>query len=271
MFVDRLLWWAARLFPRAHPTESRPPVLEGVPLGGAAPIGPDWPIDYARRQGTTATRAPDGGLLPGLTALRSIDLRDVPEVVQQFYLHTARFSLALQPRWRWGLRGLGGLWARGWARRWGQLELPTAAAPLTNELWDAGGLGTLWVRRYCELDGTPTSRALYVSRYDVVEGPTEPLVRIAFPVPGGAWVVLFRVTETPGGLVLTERGGRAGGAGFYLVPDRGAARYVAALREEITVVEAPEGARAEHTFRWWGLHFLTLAYELPSSEAGSAK
>jgi hypothetical protein len=186
--------------------------------------------------------------------------------VREFYEHTARFELGVTPRWSAPFRLAARLFVAAYAGRWGQLELPAGPAPLSNEilaLGDHGRDGTLWVRRYEEGD-----RTLYVSRYDVVGVHGEPHVRISFPVPGGAWVVLFRVVQRGGGILLTEDGGPP--AGLYLLPADGPARYVAWLREEIEVVPTDRGAWAEHRFRWWGLRFLTLGYALPEASSATA-
>ncbi len=262
--LDRLLWAAVRILPACSPGW-----LDGVPQGDHLMIGPGWPVRHAEALGIALAAAPDGGLVADLEALRgpNLDPGAIHPNVRAFYEHTARFSLAVSPRWsppfRWG----SALWSQLYPRRWRQLELPDAGAPLTNEilaLGPDGSAGTLWVRRY-----TGTDRALYVSRYDVVTaaGEPDPCVRIAFPVPGGSWVVLFRVVLAGGSLLLTEADGVAGGPGLYFVPNGGPARYFAWFREEIEVRPTDEGALAEHRFRFAGIPFLTLAYALPLSEA----
>ena len=260
--LDRLLWWGARLFPAAPAAAW----LDAVPRG-KGPIGPSWPARHAAERGLALVPAPDGGLVPDLGALSHVG--PVHPRIRAFYEHTARFALSIDVRWRGPLHLAAAVWAAGWGRRWGQLELPAASdVALTNEVFALQdgdrAEGTLWLRCYAGTD-----RALYVSRYDVVaiDGSTEPVVRITFPVPGGAWVVVFRAEAWgEGGLLLTEEGGEPGGAGLYLVPDGGPARYVRALREAIAVSATAAGVDAVHTFDLWGVRILELRYGIPLAE-----
>ncbi len=185
------------------------PVASGP--AGEGRIGPAW----AAAEGGTLRRDPEGGLLPDLSRLAGADR--LHPAVRSFYEHTARTSLSLGARWWAGLSLPGRAWAALYARRWGQLDLPFgrpgADSALTNEIYSASGAdpSQWWVRRY------PDDRALYVSRYDLVDvsGEPDPCIRIAFPIPGGTWVVLFRGVIVDGALVLTEAGGRPGGPGAY--------------------------------------------------------
>lgn len=241
-----------------------------VPAGEGR-IGPGWPAVWAAARGATLRREPEGGLIPDLSRLEGAD--SLHPAVRAFYEHTARFSLALRARWWGGLSLPGRVWAALYARRWGQLELPlgrgASGLALTNEVYRSSGADPCqwWVRRY------PDDRALYVSRYDLVDvcGEPAPCVRIAFPVPGGTWVVLFRAVLDDGALVLTEAGGRAGGPGAYLVPAGGPARYLRALREEIRVSANDAGCLAVHRLWWLGVPFLTLSYALEPSSRSTAK
>ena len=257
--LDRLLWAVVGWLPAAPWAD-----WLAVPVGDDR-IGPGWPARRATALGTTLRADPDGGLLPEVSALPGAD-RIHPRVLD-FYAHTARYALEVEPRWWPGLRIAGRIWARLFARRWGQLELPMAAGePLSNEIFVSGAPDPCrwWVRRYAD------GRTLYVSHYQIVDVDSEPeaCVRIAFPVPGGAWVVLFRVACDGDALVLTEAGGRAGGPGLYLVRADGRAFYVRAFREEIRVAPDGDGSRAVHRFWLFGLPFLSLGYVL--SDRGTA-
>ena len=203
---------------------------------------------------------PEGGLVDDLGKLSHLE--NLSPRVREFYEHTGRFDLSIDVRWRWPLSVSASVWAWLYGRRWGQLELPAASdVELTNEIFALGEDGTLWLRRYA---GTP--RALYISRYDIVriDDEAHPVIRITFPVPGGAWVVVFRAEPLDGGgLLLTESAGRPGGAGLYVVPSEGAPRYVRALREAIAVRETPTGVDASHTFDLFGIRILELRYGIP--------
>ncbi len=250
--LDRLIWAAARLLPAVDPAPWQAPLQ-----GGPTPIdGPD----------------PDAGLLPDLAAL---GVTEADPAVRSFFAHTARFELPVEVAWRGPVpRALAWLWARLFARRWGQLELPTkSGAALTNDVFPDRS-GAWWARRY-----VGTRRALYRARFDVVPvaGERSPRVRVQFPVPGGAWVVLFGARgEGVGGVALVEEG-RADG--LYLVPRSGCPRFVRVVREAIVVVPADDGVRATHTFVVLGATVLTLTYAVrgaadgcsPSPTAGAAR
>ncbi|MEZ4241484.1 MAG: hypothetical protein R3F59_36110 [Myxococcota bacterium] len=254
------MWWLLRALPAVDADWLRVPTSSG-------PVGPDWPAAWTAALGAPLAPDPDGGLIPDLTAL---ERDDVHPAVRTFYEHTARADLTLQVRWTFGLRWFGALWSRLVAGRWGQFDLPTGDdVHLTNEILRSGPPDPCqwWVRRYAG-----TARALYVSRYEVVRIPSEPapVVRITFPVPGGAWVVVFRVHVDGDVFVLTEDGGRPGGPGLYLVPAGGGpARYVRPMREEIRVWPEGTGCQALHRMWFAGLPLLTLRYGLDPERPGS--
>lgn len=251
-WLDRLFWGLARVFPVAE----RGPWLD-VPTEAVGPVGPDWPARYAARRGGEAVRQPDGGLLADLDRL---EVGALDPMVRDFYAHTARFPLDVGVRWSPGF-GLGariGGWL--WFDRWQQLSLPWRTAPMTNQVWRLTGEDpcTMWVRT-----DRASGRTLYVLRYDVVEAPglSGPGIRVSFPVPGGAWVVLLDVEALDGGgLALHERGGVAGGAGLYLVEHQGRARYVRWMREDIAVRPTADGLAAVHRLMLFGWTFLTMTY-----------
>lgn len=260
--LDRLLWTLVGLLPAAPPADwlRVPTDPEGA---GTGTIGADWPARRAAAIGASFRVDPDGGLLPDVSSLTGAER--LHPLVREFYTHTARFSMAVEPRWWPGTSLAGRLWGRWFARRWGQLELPLSAGEaLTNEIWMSGEPDPCrwWVRCY------PDARVLYVSRYALLSIAGEPdVVHITFPVPGGAWIVVFRAVVDGEALVLTEQGGRAGGPGFYLVPAGGAPVYFRPFREEIRVAPTADGCLAVHRFWFLGLPFLTLSYEIPLSEA----
>lgn len=259
LVMDRLAWALSAVLPGV----AAAPWLD-VPTGDG-PIGPEWPARRAAEIGAPYARDAEGGLIPDFS--RVPGAADTHPDVRELYEHTGKFDLSVDPRWTPGF-GIGArVWSALFARRWGQLDLPLRGdTALTNEIWRSGAPDPAqwWVRRY------PDGRTLYVSRYDLVDVPGQPdrCVRITFPVPGGAWVVLFRVAHEGGAFVLTEEGGTPGGPGLYLVRRGGPARYVRAFREEIRVTPAPDGCRATHRMWVFGVPVATLAYRLPVGGPG---
>src|SRR5437879_13379650 len=65
------------------------------PTGPADKIGEHWYEQLARRENLRITASPTAGLLPSLDALRgpSFDPDKVCPEIQDFYQHTARYSL----------------------------------------------------------------------------------------------------------------------------------------------------------------------------------
>ncbi|TVQ94933.1 MAG: hypothetical protein EA397_00320 [Deltaproteobacteria bacterium] len=256
--LDRLHWVFARLLPAVDVD-----ALRDIPMAAEDErIGPSWPARFAASQGEPLRPLPDGGLVDlARLAGPNVDPEALSQAIVDFYHHTARYSLEVDVRWRFPFSLAVGIFGALYGRRWGQLELPFRnGSGLTNELFGVGP-HRLWVRCY---EGT--DRALYVSCYEAASVPSEPdpVVRIAFPIPGGAWAVIFRVVQEGERLVLTERGGRPGGPGLYVVRAGARPRYVRWLREEIEVNPEPGGASARHRLWVFGVLVLTLLYELPS-------
>lgn len=260
--LDRLLWRGIGCLPIVDA-----PFLSDLPVAGPAPIGAGW--CGAVGGGGEPVRLEPGGLLPDLSA-RGPALAALDPQIRAFYEETSRFLVPVWPRWSILVRGWVWAWRWGFARRWGQLELPTRDDPaLSSEIYDTGG-SRIWVRRYLDERAQPTDRVLYVARFDTVVVPLEPepCVRIALPVAGGVWAAIFRVEGSRGRLRLTQSGGRAAGPGLYLVPDGGAPRYLGAFREELELEVSDGGLIAQHQFmllgRWC---FLALRYVISGSEA----
>ncbi|WP_116108907.1 hypothetical protein [Lewinella sp. IMCC34191] len=99
-------------------------------------------------------------------------------------------------------------------------------------------------------------------RYD------HPLLKVIFPLPNGsASVVMDRVIEADGSLLLRSDGRYFGANGFYFtVTDRRGrwwARFVRAMHEWIRVYEDDEGVlRADHHLRFFGFRLLELHYKM---------
>lgn len=253
--LDRVFWALARLFPAA-PSDAPSDMLGGP--RGVGRIGAGW---VERQPG--GRRLPDGGLVPDPAALGHGEL---PEPIARFYARTTSLDLRMTCRWNPAFRPAARLWEALYPARWAQLELPAFAdTSLTNEVWTWGEGSRVWIRRYAGTD-----RVFFLIQYDVVAVQGAPHIRLTFPVPGGAWAVVLRIERHGDRLVLTEAGGAPGGPGLYLLPTGGTPRYVRALREEITLSAVGGALHAVHTFDWWGIRFLTLTYDAPTSGTGSA-
>jgi hypothetical protein len=261
--LDRLLWLVVRLLP-AVPLA---PWLRDAPLdrrGG--PIGAAWPARQAAELGRPLVVDPDLPLID-LSKVAHIDADALPPMVRAYYAHSGRFRLSVVPRW------LGPLWLGVWAynllypRRWGQLELPLRGRVDFDDALSTTGAehaGPCLVRCY-----RGSERTLYVSHFDLVDVDGKTQLRITFPVPGGAWVVLLRLAEVPRGLLLTELGEPSEPLGLYFVPAEGRPRYARGLIEEIAVLAVDGRLAVEHTFDLLGVRILTLHYTVEPCEGSS--
>ena len=122
---------------------------------------------------------------------------------------------------------------------------------------------TGWLRK---LRGT--GQIMYLGFYSHCVSPSgKAFLKVSFPLPNGAAVVVMCPTVgEDGSLLLQSAGSGFGDAGFYLLANRGgemaSARYVRAMRESIHVCPADEGLRADHTLTLFGMAFLRLHYRL---------
>jgi hypothetical protein len=254
--IDRMLWWFALVLPAFEA-----PWLHVFSEPGPV-VGADWLRRHAAERGVPATALPDGGLMPdtGLLAGPGLDPTDIHPALRRFYEHTARApagaTVTHAPFVRAALR----LWRTLIFGRWQQLCLPfEPVSEATNEIFDVGG-DRVWLRR--ERYGV-----MFVARYEIIRVADErdPCVRMAFPVPGGAMIALFRVEVRDGGIRLHEDDGVPGQAGLYLVPSVGKPRYLAALREELRLTVDADGPVAVHRFWWWRFLMFTMHYRLSES------
>jgi hypothetical protein len=92
---------------------------------------------------------------------------------------------------------------------------------------------------------------------------------VMFPLPNGSANVIMRpVSVSYGSFTARSSGTRFGDPGFYFFveagkEDRGWARYLRALTEDIRVYVDPGGQlRSDHNLRIWGKTFLRLHYRI---------
>jgi hypothetical protein len=92
---------------------------------------------------------------------------------------------------------------------------------------------------------------------------------VMFPLPNGSANVIMRpVSVSDGSFTARSSGTRFGDPGFYFFveagkEDRGWARYLRALTEDIRVYVDPGGQlRSDHNLRIWGKTFLRLHYRI---------
>jgi hypothetical protein len=174
---------------------------------------------------------------------------------------------------------IGGALAAIFSRRLQQLNVPLSpldtsrgiSTSVVQLVDDAGAVKqTAWIREI-----VASRRTLYAGSYSLcrVPGFDGPCVKVAFPLPNGSANVIMRPESAPdGSFTVRSSGTRFGDPGFYFFveagSDKGWARYLKALKEDIRVYVDPRGQlRADHNLQIWGRTFLRLHYRMRRMDA----
>jgi hypothetical protein len=252
------------------------PWLEG-PVGDVDVIGTDFFRRLAGRRGFRVIESGrPRGLLDSFSALAGPQCRpaEVDPSVADFYEATSEYEFDVWSEWCGAFRPFGGLLASLFSRRLQQLNVPLS--PLETKLGitsrvlqlvsDDGQVRySAWVR-----ETVATGRVLYVGSYSScrVPGFEGPCVKVAFPLPNGyALVIMKPESRADGSFVIRSEGSRFGDPGFYFFveagPGRGWARYVASMKESISVFrDHTSTLRADHVLQLGGRVFLRLHYRM---------
>lgn len=254
------------------------PWLDG-PVGDADLIGERFFHRWAERQGLSLdAESPVRALLPALELLGGDDFtpESINPRVASFYRETSRYSFAVVPEWRGGLRLMAWVISFLFSRRLRQLNVPLsleeARSGGSSEVFPVTRNGrhlfSAWVRAL-----KATNNVLYAGAYSIarVPGWRSPCVKVVFPLPNGNAIVILRPELLmDGSLLLCSEGRCFGDPGFYFFVQtghgRGVARYVRALQERIHVFPgAGEEVRAKHEAAFLGLRFLSQHYRMQRS------
>ncbi len=248
------------------------------PTAGPHGVGSDFFRSWSDENGYwIGLHQEDAGLVENMAELAGpgFDPAELDPAVRDFYVATADYEIDAWAQWRWPFSPFGGLLARIFSRRLGQLNVPLESLDtsrgMTSEVivvrQRPGGprLFAAWVRELLA-----SGQVLYAGAYSTVRIPGHPsaCVRVVFPLPNGSAIVIMRPVNGPaGGLRLVSAGRRFGDPGFYFLVTNGEgqswARYVRAMQETITVYpDGSAGSRADHEMRIWGVTFLELHYRL---------
>jgi hypothetical protein len=223
--------------------------------------------------------ARDAGIVDSIEALGGPDLdpRRVDPLVREFYEHTTRFALDIEPEWRAWVRPGYLLYRTFVARPLGQASLPMnqreahrGVRSRIGTITDVDGVISVrgWVRSFAD-DDEPIMLGIYTMYTHDDCG----YVSVGFPVPEGSFTATLRPRSRPdGGLTLTSRV-RDGQAGHYLTyvdtsADELTALAVHGFEEQLDVFVEDDVLRAEHAFWVFGLPFLVLRYRIARKPAG---
>ena len=225
--------------------------------------------------GTYVADAADVGIVASLDALAGPDFdpAQVDPRVREFYEHTTRFTLDVEPRWRMWVRPGYLLYRNLLARPLGQANVPmnqrekqrgmrsridTISAPNDEALVAVRG----WIRSFADDD-----EPIYIGVYTTYRHEDRGYVSVGFPIPQASFTATLEPRARPGGgLVLSSRSELAH-PGHYLTYIDPQTRElttgaVHGFAEELDVYVEDGALRAEHAFWVFGLPFLVLHYRM---------
>jgi hypothetical protein len=218
--------------------------------------------------------APDVGIVASVDDLAgpAFDPAAVDPRVREFYEHTTRFTLDIDPEWRLWVRPGYLLYRTVVARPLGQANVPMNQREAQRgirsriDTISVPGTGTEMVRGWIR-SFTDTDEPIYVGIYTTYRHGDRGYVSVGFPVPQGSFTATLLPRARPGGgLVLTSRG-QDDQCGHYLAYVDPATRDLTVLAvrgfaEQLDVYVRDGELRAEHAFSVFGLPFLVLHYRM---------
>ena len=225
--------------------------------------------------GVYTADAEDTGIVASLDTLSgpAFDPAMVDPRVREFYEHTTRFALDIEPEWRLWVRPGYLLYRTLVARPLGQASVPmnqreaqrgvrsriATIAPATDEAVTVRG----WIRSFADND-----EPIYVGIYTTYRHGGRGYVSVGFPVPEGSFTAtLVPLARPDGGLTLSSRVPDDDQAGHYLTyidreQDELTALSVHGFAEHLDVYVEADELRAEHAFWVFGFPFLVLHYRI---------
>ena len=232
----------------------------------AAVIGGDYVAD-----------AHDVGIIASIDELAGPDFdpADVDGQVRDFYEHTTRYALDIEPRWRAWVRPGYLLYRTLVARPLGQANVPMnqreaqrgvrsridTITPTPGAAISVRG----WIRSFADTD-----EPIYVGVYTTYRHGDRGYVSVGFPLPQASFTATLAPRSRPGGgLVLTSTVAGDEHPGHYLTyidssDEQSAltALSVSGFGERLDVYVEQDELRAEHAFSLFGLPFLVLDYRI---------
>src|SRR6516165_8014956 len=226
--------------------------------------------------------APDVGIVASVDELagQEFDPAAIDPRVREFYEHTTRFTLDIDPEWRLWVRPGYLLYRTVVARPLGQANVPMNQRETQRGIRSridtitVPGTGTVMVRGWIR-SFTDTDEPIYVGIYTTYRHGDRGYVSVGFPVPQGSFTAtLLPRARAGGGMVLTSRGDDDQ-SGHYLAYIDPATRDLTVLAvrgfaEQLDVYVRDGELRAEHAFAVFGLPFLVLHYRMRRKTAAPA-
>jgi hypothetical protein len=248
-----------------------------TPIGSTDLISDTYIATVCQQHHLTLRKDEAGfGLLNSLDDLGQTakDMERLHPAIKHFYLNTHDYHLEIWSKWIGIWKFFGWVLRITFTRRLQQLNLPI------DPMDSAKGLESHVIKLYADKP-TPVwtiwhrilkskNDVIYSGIYDTTIPPNSERkhLKVSFPLPNGAAVVIMRmvVTDT-GGFKLISDGRRRGDSGFYflLTNNKGKfwIRYVATMHETIHLnAESQNEIRADHDFWIWGMKYMKLHYRI---------
>jgi len=244
-------------------------------------IGAGYMETLARESdGTFKRNKPGIGIVETMDALRgpTFDPGLVDPLIREFYEHTTRFRLSIEPVWNPFIKPFFWIFKTFIASRIGQANLPfnTEEAhrgmvsyidtiDYEDEEGDAGHISTLrgWIRAYED-----SGEAIYVGVYTVVRTGDAGYVSVGFPLPDANFTATLLPFNNEGGsFLLKTHGTGTRFTGHYLSnldEEEGTLTILKlpTMGEEIDVYVEDGELKTNHRFYFGDSRFLTLNYTI---------
>jgi len=218
----------------------------------------------------------DIGIVASLDELAGPDFDPaaVHPLVREFYEHTTRFRLDIDPRWRTWIRPGYLLYRSVVARPLGQANVPMNQRDVERGVrsridtitltGDGAGPETIrgWIRAYADTDDP-----IYVGIYTTYRDADRGYVSVGFPVPQGSFTATLLPGSRPGGGLVLTSGSDLPHPGHYLAaidPETADLTVLAVhgFGERLDVYVRDGQLCAEHAFSLFGIPFLVLDYRM---------
>lgn len=244
-------------------------------------IGSDYAQTLARESdGSFKRNLPDIGIVESLDAFRGphCDPDQIDPLIREFYEHTSRFKLTIEPEWNPFIKPFFWLFKTLIAQRIGQANLPFNTEEAQRgmvsyidtidyeaEAGPSDCIRTLrvWIRTYED-----SGEAIYVGIYTVIRHEETGYVSVGFPLPEANFTATLMPFNNRGsGLLLKTADTGSTFPGHYLSDideEDGTITTLAlpTMDEQIDVFVEQGQLKTEHRFYLSGSRFLTLHYTI---------
>ncbi len=251
-------------------------------------IGADYAETLAREiDGSVKRNLPDIGIVESLDALHgpNFDPGQVDSLIREFYEHTSRFTLTIEPEWNPFIKPFFWLFKTLIAQEIGQANLPFNTEEAQRgmvsyidtidyeaEGGPSEGKRTLraWIRAYED-----SGEAIYVGIYTVIRHEETGYVSVGFPLPEANFTATLMPFNIRGsGLLLKTTDTGSTFPGHYLSSIDEEDGTITTLElptmdEQIDVFVEQGQLKTEHRFYLSGSRFLTLHYAIARKIASS--